>query len=65
MTISALLRIVEVGVAVTVGCSVADVGDTKIGQGMWMNKDGHGFKTTRKYISHEKVSVEEYQSKFT
>ena len=65
VTISALLRIVEVGVAVTVGCSVADVGDTKIGQGMCMNKDGHGFKTTRKYISHENVWVEEYQSKFT
>ena len=55
MTLSALLRIVEVGVAVSVGCSVADVGDTKIGQGMCMNKDGHGFKTTRKYISHENV----------
>ena len=52
------------GVAVTVGCSVADSGYTKIGQGMCINKDGHGFKTTRKYISHEKVSVEEYQSKF-
>ena len=54
VTISALLRIVEVGVAVTVGCSVADGGDTKIGQGMCMNKDGHGFKIQGSILAMKK-----------